>query len=352
MRKIIIDKNNEGQRVDKFLLKFMKDMPKSFLYKMMRKKNIKLNGKKIEGAEILSLDDELDIFMTDDAMINFGANKDTLFLFDDKKIINEDDKKTIEEKIDEYILDDSNKKFFKEVDKDKKMRRPNLDVVYEDNDLLIVNKPVDMLVHPDESDGSEETLLSEIIGYLEYKKDKTYMASRAMNFRPAICNRLDRNTMGIVCCAKSFSMTQKINRMIKDHEVEKKYLCVVKGKVTKDEDELVNYYEKDEDENIASVYDDESENSKEVRLKYKVVKRGFETSLLEVELITGKSHQIRAQLAHIGYPIVGDYKYGDEDINDKFRMQMKVKSQLLCAYKLVIDNKEYKIDCNFEQYVR
>lgn len=344
MRKIIIDENNQNQRVDKFLLKFMKDMPKSFLYKMFRKKNIKLNGKKIEGTEILNANDEVDIFMTDEAMTNFGANSDTLFLFDDKKVVSEDDKKTIDEKINEIN--------YNEVSKNKEMRRPNLEVVYEDKDMLIVNKPENMLVHPDESDGAEETLLNEIEGYLEYKKDKTYMASKAMNFKPAICNRLDRNTKGLVIACKSFSMTQRINGMIRDREVEKRYLAVVSGKVLKDEDELVNYYEKDEDDNVASVYDDESENLKEVRLKYKVVKRGFQTSLVEVELITGKSHQIRAQLAHIGHPIIGDMKYGDVDMNDKFRMQMKVKSQLLCAYKLVIGHNEYKIDCDYEKYVR
>ncbi|MCQ2979402.1 MAG: pseudouridine synthase, partial [Clostridia bacterium] len=119
------------------------------------------------------------------------------------------------------------------------------------------------------------------------------------------------------------------------------------------EDELVNYYEKDEDSNEASVYDMDSEmDAKEVRLKYKTVKKGFQTSLVEVELITGKSHQIRAQLAHISHPIVGDMKYGDEEVNEKFRTQMKVKSQLLCAYRIVINHKEYKIDCDYEQYVR
>ena len=349
MRKIIIDNNNKGQRIDKFLLKFMKDMPKSFLYKMIRKKNIKLNSKKIEGNEIINLGDEIDIFMTDEVMINFGANKDMLDMFDNKKDVDQNEKMTIEEKIINKLEQNKNKK---EVSKEEKMRRPKIDIVYEDNEMIIVNKPENVLVHPDESDGSEETILSEVIGYLEYKKDKTYLASRAMNFRPAICNRLDRNTKGLVIVCKNFSKTQKINRMIKDHEVEKRYLAVVCGKVQDDFGELINYYEKDEDNNEASVYDDETENSKEVKLKYKVIKRGFETSLLEIELITGKSHQIRAQLAHFGHPIVGDMKYGDDDINEKFKIQMKVKSQLLCAYKLKIEDQIYKIDCDFEKYVR
>lgn len=340
MRKIIVDENNENQRIDKFLLKFMSEMPKGFLYKMLRKKNIKLNGAKVEGTEIIQACDEIDIFMTDDAMINFGANPETLSLFDNTKVV--DNKETIIEKIDKLNQEEGK----------SKMRRPNLNVVYEDKEMLIVNKPDNMLVHPDECDMQEETLLSEIICYLDYKKDPSYIASKAMNFKPAICNRLDRNTTGLVIACKTFAKTRRINEMIARGEIEKRYLCVVCGKMEKDEDELVNYYEKDEDNNEASIFDVETEFSKEVKLRYKTLKKGFSTSLLEVELITGKSHQIRAQLAHIGHPIVGDKKYGDLEINEKFDKQMKVKNQLLCAYKLRIGKETYEIDCDFDEYVR
>ena len=369
MRKIIVDNNNENQRIDKFLLKFLKDMPKSFLYKMFRKKNIKLNSKKIEGTEIIKRGDEIDIFMNDEALVNFGANKETLDLFDFRKNVPENEKKTALEKMIEKEEQEKriaenfknegesqknieNNQFSSEVNKKEKMRKPNLDVVYEDEDILIVNKPVNMLVHPDESDGSEGTLLSEIMCYLDYKKDRTYLSSKAMNFRPAICNRLDRNTTGLVIACKSFAKTRRINEMIARHEVEKKYLAVVCGKVAKDSEELINYYEKDGETNEATIFDIETEHSKEVKLRYNVVKRGMQTTLLEVELITGKSHQIRAQLAHIGHPIVGDMKYGDEEINEKFERQMKVKSQLLCAYKVTIGKETYMIDCDYEKYVR
>jgi len=314
MRVLVIDKENENQRIDKFLLKYFGDMPKSFLYKMLRKKCIKINGGRICGSEILKAGDEIKIFMAESTIENFAI---------------------------------TTSQSYKESKTNKKI---NLKIIYEDKDMIIVFKPSNMLVHG--NGNGESTLQSEIIRYLEYKKDTSYLNSKNVNFMPAVCNRLDRNTEGLVIVAKNFSTAQKMNRLIQEHKIIKKYLAVCVGKPKKNKGILKGYWSKDNNNNIVKITDKKMhKDDKEVVTEYIVLASGKFTSLVEINLITGKSHQIRAQFAAINNPILGDKKYGSGEIDNKLKMLKKSSGQILCAYKLIIEGKEYKLECDYSNYV-
>ncbi len=287
MKEIKITKNDSGQRFDKFLLKYFDKAPKSFIYKMMRKKRIKLNGGKADGNETLAEGD----------MVQMYLSEDTVDGFREKKSIS-----TVERKF---------------------------EIVYEDKNIIIVDKPAGVLSHA-ESKNDKDTLIDQILSYLYSKKE--YVPENENSFAPALCNRLDRNTSGIVVVGKTAEAVRKLNEAVKNKRIRKLYMTLVKGEV-KNPGRLEDFYIKDKENNKASL----GSGEKKIVTLYRPIKyeKGF--TLIEVELITGKSHQIRVHMASIGCPIVGDVKYGDVDINSAFRKNSGVKRQLLHAYKIEIN---------------
>lgn len=285
MKEWTIQKNDSGQRLDKFLTKSLPALNKSLLYKYLRLKRIKLNGKRVEANYRLLEGDTLQMYINDE---------------------------------------------FFETDKPQQIRLSktpvDLEVVYEDAHILLVNKPVGLVVHEDDG-GSTDTLIKRILQYLMQKGE--YDPQKERSFTPALCNRIDRNTSGIVIAAKTAEGLRVMNQKVKDREIDKRYLCIVAGHLPP-KAELKAFMIKDERKNEVKVFDHPIPGGKTMLTNYKVLQSMEDTSLLEVELITGRTHQIRAHFAHIGHPLIGDGKYGQRAINERYH----AKYQLLCAYKL------------------
>lgn len=306
MKKIKISANEENQRIDKFLIKYFKKANSSFVYKMLRKKNFILNEKKSIGSEILKTGDIITVFLSDDTyekMTGCG-NKGVL---------------------DEYYAGQS------DIDL--------IDIIYEDDQIIIVNKPVNML---SQRDGTNEVSVNDILLYYTLKNDLKNLDYRA--FTPSVCNRLDRNTSGLVIFAKTFIAARTIGDLIKQKKLRKFYLTVVYGEL-KGKNKLTGIIKKDKINNFVSYRNidvvDEHKYENVVSLEYKSLRNDKKSSLLEIELFTGKSHQIRVQLAADNHFIIGDNKYGNRAVN----RELKVKTQLLCAYKIMfpkIENEKLK----------
>lgn len=291
MQEITIGKNEAGQRLDKFLAKYMNLAPKSFFYKMMRKKNITLNGKKCEGAEKLSEGDVVKLFLSDETIANFS-----------------------EVKI-------------------RKVKKQNLDILYEDQHILLVNKPSGML-----SQKAKESDVSLVEYLISYLLDSGAVSEESMrSFRPSVCNRLDRNTSGIVACGKSLAGLQMLSEVFRDRRIHKYYQCIVAGGM-KDSRTIDGWLLKDEASNkVRILTENEDGKALPIRTKYEPLATNGSYTLLKVTLLTGRSHQIRAHLASIGHPIVGDPKYGSarssrgvQTAEEKYH----IKSQLLHSYRL------------------
>lgn len=285
MKEINISSQQQGQRLDKYLMKYMNKAPKSFIYKMLRKKNIKLNGKKAVGNEMLSTGDNIKLFLSDDTIHSFMSEKNV-------KPVNIDFK-----------------------------------IIYEDENIIICNKPSGLICHPD-INNKDNTLNDQLLYYL-YKKGE-YDVSKESDFTPSICNRLDRNTSGIVVMGKNLEAVQELNRAFRDKLIDKYYITVVSGNVS--EAGIVEGYHSKSNDNIATISDD----GKYVLTKYRPIYNDDRYSVLEIKLETGKSHQIRVSMKHINHPIIGDNKYGDININRYFRDKFKLKNQLLHSYKIVL----------------
>lgn len=283
MRIIEITENEKDQRLDRFLTKYLNNTTKTNIFKLIRKKRIKVNGKRAEEKYFLQLGDEIQIHLHDNA---------------------------IEELMKPLVKMEA-------VDLD-------LDIVFEDDDILIVNKPVGLLTHPD-SNEYKNTLASKVQVYLKHLSTRT--------FKPASIQRLDKNTSGLVIFGKNYSSLKHYNALMRDRKIDKYYLTVVSGK-TKDEGVVKGYLTKDEATNKVTISKNADDQSKFVHTEYKTLATNGQYSLLEVKLLTGRTHQIRGSLAFIGHPIVGDNKYGGERI--------KGQHQLLHAYKVVIENKIYE----------
>ena len=296
MKEFIIQKNEENQRFDKYLKKLLPNASTSFLYKMMRKKNIVINKKKVEGNEKLKAGDVVSIFLSDETFEKFHVNIEELK---------------------------------KEYDALKALSLKGLKIVYEDDEMIVADKPYNMLSQKasDKDLSANEYLLAYMInkGELTFEEYQT--------FRPSVVNRLDRNTTGLLLFGKTLKALQQLGEGIRERSIEKYYRAVVAGEL-KEELELKGYLLKDERTNKVSFYKEQVEGSDYIETGVKPIQSKNDLTLVEIHLVTGKTHQIRLHLSTIGHPILGDMKYGDAKINKKYYESHKVNHQLLHAYRL------------------
>lgn len=290
MKQFTITKNDSGQRLNKFLEKAVPLLPGGLMHKYIRLKRIKINGKRTDFAYRLQEGDLLQLYINDEF---FGKPK--------KK-----EQPT-------YLS-----------------AKPNISVVYEDDHILLVNKPAGLVVHEDDS-GTMDTLIARIHAYL-YQYGR-WDPNDAASFTPSLCNRIDRGTSGIVIAAKTAEALRVMNQKIRDREIHKSYLCVTCGHVRPREGHIQNYILRHENEHRVSVHDHPVPGARTAVTQYRVINETPELSLVECDLITGRTHQLRAQFAHMGHPLLGDSKYGTNDMNRKYHR----KSQALCSYKLRFD---------------
>lgn len=284
MRTITINKNDAGQRLDKFLTKRFRTMPKSLMYKYIRTKYIKLNSKKCAIDDVLKEGDVLTFYI-----------KDEFF----------------ETKYDEYDFMKAPKK---------------LSVIYEDENLIIIDKPEGVLSHPDKT-YHFDSMVARVQHYL-YDKGE-YDPKAENSFSPAMANRLDRNTGGLIIAAKNASALKELNKLIKERQIKKMYLCICEGTPKKAEGLLTGSLTKDEKKNKVSVKKN-SDEGKKIATRYRVLDSSKRYSLVEVDLLTGRTHQIRAHMASIGTPLAGDTKYGGHPLRVKGHT-----GQALYSYKLI-----------------
>lgn len=288
MKNITVNGNEAGQRLDKLLAKYLNLAGKGFIYKMIRKKNITLNGKKCDGSEKLEEGDEIRLFLSDET---FGK-------FSQVKV--------------------------------QKVKKRKLDIVYEDSHILLVNKPSGMLSQ--KAEGSDESLVEYIISYL---LESGQLAKEGLRgFRPSVCNRLDRNTSGLVAAGKSLAGLQMLSGVFRDRSLHKSYLCAVAGRVG-ERQAVEGYLVKDARTNLVTVLLQEVEGSAPIRTEYEPLGWQDGITLLNVRLVTGRTHQIRAHLASVGHPVVGDYKYGNPAVNRDAKQKYGIGSQMLHSYQMV-----------------
>ena len=290
MKQFTINKNDADQRVDKFIQKAFPALQKSVMYKAIRTKNIKLNGRRCEISTRLSEGDELKIFISDDLL---GKQKT-------EKMHVKNNGKSLS----------------------------NSDIIYEDENIILINKKPGIIVHSD-SRIDNDTLADRLKNYLS--RTGEYNPDEENSFAPALCNRLDRNTAGIVIGAKNAAALREINSQIREDKIVKKYLCLLVSAPAEPKGTLTAWHHKDNASNTVVIKKDEFEGSKKIITKYRVVDNNYNNAVLtEIELVTGRTHQIRAHMAFIGCPVAGDTKYGNREINEKFGFRY----QALCAYRL------------------
>lgn len=282
MREIIVRENEANQRLDRFLLKYLNKSTRGNVFKLLRKKVIKVNNKKKKENYYLKLNDKIQFFLSDEALEELRQEE-------------------------EMVLS----------------KNVNLDIVYEDDEILVVNKPKGLLTHPNKNE-YKKTLTTRVQTYLNHLATRT--------FKPASVNRLDRNTSGLILFCKTYDALKKYNKMMRNREIKKYYICIVHGRV-KRKGEIKGYLDKDHQKNIVKIREDNSDGKgRFIHTRYKPLEYIKNYTLLEVEILTGRTHQIRASLSKIGHPIVGDTKYGGKKVKN-------VTTQVLHAYKLIVGDK-------------
>ena len=337
MKELIIGTNEAGQRLDKFLGKYMKLAPRSFFYKMLRKKNITLNGKKASGSEIIFQGDHIKLFLSDETIDKFSDEITDQFSYITEKAL----KKTSGEGSGTRRKSSSGK---------TEPGRADLDIIYEDSHTIFINKPVGMLSQ--KAKPEDISLVEHLIAYL--MDSGQIRPEELRTFRPSVCNRLDRNTSGLVAAGKTLAALQDFSAMFRERSMKKYYLCLVKGHVQRNS-YVEGYLVKDDKTNRVTVAREPVKGAVPVATEYRPlqqgrfiekeggglpgdgnrgIREGTDVTLLEVHLITGRTHQIRAHLASVGHPLIGDYKYGDRKINDRFCREYGLTSQLLHSYRL------------------
>ena len=300
MKEFTINKNDSGQRLDKYISKSVPLLPKSLMYKYIRSKRIKVNGKRSDISYKLNENDIVSMYINDEFFEKAKPKYD--FLSAGKSI----------------------------------------NIVYEDENIILVDKPTGILSHPDE-DNYTDTAITRIKRYLYEKGD--YKPDEEASFAPELVNRIDRNTSGIIIAAKNSESLRILNEKLKNRELHKLYLCVVIGKLKNKEGLVEGYLEKNEKQNKVYISDKATDKSKHISTKYKVLGYKNGLSLLEVELLTGRTHQIRATFSHLGTPLLGDGKYGTNAQNKQFG---GYKKQFLYSYKLAFD---FKSDAGILNYL-
>ena len=281
MREFQIKENDADQRVDKFLQKTLQTLPKSLMYKYIRNKKIKVNRKRCEISQRLQVGDTIQCYIAEEFF-----------------------------EVDQTAYD------FMQI-------KGKLKILYEDEDILVVDKPCGLLAHKDVA-GVQDNLSDRILHYL-YQQG-SYDPALEHSFVPALCHRIDRNTQGIVIAAKNAAALRGMNEHIRQHEVTKKYLCIAQGVFQKKHERVVLYHKKDE-HNKAIVCKDAAPGFKRMESIYTVKDQGKQYALVEVELCSGRSHQIRAMLSYLHHPLLGDVKYGA-------RIDHQKAYQELCAYRI------------------
>ncbi len=289
MKEFIINKNDSGQRLDKYITKSVPLLPQSLMYKYIRSKRIKVNNKRSEISYRLQENDIVSMYINDE-------------FFEQAKP--------------KYDFLNAGK---------------SLNIVYEDENIILIDKPTGLLSHPDEGNYTD-TAITRVKRYL-YEKG-AYKPDEENSFAPALVNRIDRNTSGIIIGAKNAESLRILNEKLKNREMHKLYLCVVIGKLKQESGIIEGYLEKNEKQNKVYVSEKGNDKTKHISTKYKVLGYKDGLSLLEVELLTGRTHQIRAHFSYLGHPLLGDGKYGTNAQNKSFG---GYKKQFLYSYKLKFD---------------
>ncbi len=323
MRLLTVGRNDGGQRLDKFLAKVTVGMPKSLLYKYIRQKCVKVNGKKADPSQMLEVGDEIKLFISDEFFADTAKDNSVISI------------------------------------------KPKLTVVYEDDNIIICDKPVGVLVHSGDADGEasddKNTLIGHIQAYLYGRGE--YDPVNENTFAPALCNRIDRNTRGLVIAAKNAVALREMNAIIKERLIGKYYLCAVHGKIIPASATLSGYLRREGNGGVR-VYDKGVTGAKPIVTKYRRIDTVGDgdgaLSLCEIELVTGRTHQIRAHMEHIGYPLLGEGRYGKNSA-DRSR---GYRSQALCAYRIefclggyegelaYLDKKSFSVDKKTIDFMR
>ncbi|MCD8324609.1 MAG: RluA family pseudouridine synthase [Clostridiales bacterium] len=307
MKEFTISSREGGQRLDKYLFKVLDRAPGSFVYKMLRKKNIVLNEKKASGKEILRSGDHVKLYLADDTFLKFAS-----------AVFQDNEKRLSKEKSD---LSDAG-------------RAIDLEIVYEGEDILVINKPAGLLSQ--KAKAGDDSANDRVIAYLLESGQLTREELRT--FRPSVCNRLDRNTSGLLIAGKTMRGLQETAAQLRSRSVKKYYHALVWGTITEPE-HLTAYLVKDHGTNQVNVYTAKPDSGgDQIETAYTPIASCGNATLLEIHLITGKSHQIRAHLASVGHPVLGDPKYGDPMRNRELFRAAGVKRQLLHACRLELSD--------------